>query len=435
MGIKLASEKQSEMEATQTSQRKAQTIKENNHLIAPCTLITDSSPINPVISNIPILSFFTGAGFLDLGFAQAGFNIVWRNECTEAFIKSFEYAMANLNEATDDFKITNKSPIEIIEARQILEEAFHKTGRPDTFGIIGGPPCPDFSVGGKNKGKDGDNGKLTQVFVERIIALQPTFFLLENVLGLLRTEKHRDFLAQIIEQLLGEYNLELCTLNALDFGVPQDRERIFLVGFLRSWLHKRQDIRAVQEQKTILKILSKKHTNNSVLSFGEATWFPWPVDPRYKGSKERFNWPNAVRTYGETPEMPKDIPTELMVGSFICDQNKLQSLPNGSEGFEPRSPKFTQVKEGDVSRKSFKRLHRWRYSPSVAYGNNEIHLHPNLARRLTVREALKIQTVPDTYVLPPDVTLTHKFKTISNGVPIKLSRAVALSFAAVLGNK
>jgi DNA (cytosine-5)-methyltransferase 1 len=85
------------------------------------------------------------------------------------------------------------------------------------------------------------------------------------------------------------------------------------------------------------------------------------------------------------------------------------------------------IPEGDVSRKSFKRLHRWRFSPTAAYGNNEVHLHPTLPRRLTVREALRIQSVPDTYILPEDMPLTHKFKTIGNGVAVKLAYAVACS--------
>ncbi len=62
-------------------------------------------------------------------------------------------------------------------------------------------------------------------------------------------------------------------------------------------------------------------------------------------------------------------------------------------------------------------MHRFRYSPTVAYGNNEVHLHPTEPRRLSVREGLRLQTVPDSYILPKDMTLTAKFKMISNGEP------------------
>ncbi len=121
-----------------------------------------------------------------------------------------------------------------------------------------------------------------------------------------------------------------------------------------------------------------------------------------------------------------------MTGTLISDVEMIAKLPNGNEGFEPKSNKFKIVAEGDVSRKSFKRLHRWRYSPAAAYGNNEVHLHPIQPRRLTVREALRIQTVPDTYIFPPDLALSHKFKMIGNGVPIKLSQMVAESMANFL---
>ena len=81
--------------------------------------------------------------------------------------------------------------------------------------------------------------------------------------------------------------------------------------------------------------------------------------------------------------------------------------------------------EGDDSKKCFKRLHRWRYSPTVAYGNNEVHLHPYLPRRLSVAEALSLQSLPAEFVLPDNISLTSKFKTIGNGVPYLLARGVA----------
>ena len=83
------------------------------------------------------------------------------------------------------------------------------------------------------------------------------------------------------------------------------------------------------------------------------------------------------------------------------------------------------IDEGDDSKKSYKRLHRWRYSPTVAYGNNEVHLHPYKTRRLSAAEALSLQTLPKEFVLPPEMTLTDKFKTIGNGVPYVLSSGIA----------
>ena len=92
------------------------------------------------------------------------------------------------------------------------------------------------------------------------------------------------------------------------------------------------------------------------------------------------------------------------------------------------------MRKEDSSGKSFKRLHRWRYSPAAAYGNNEVHLHPKEPRRLSVREVLRLQTVPDTYALPKDLTLTAKFKMVGNGVPVILAKAVADSILDFLNN-
>ena len=92
------------------------------------------------------------------------------------------------------------------------------------------------------------------------------------------------------------------------------------------------------------------------------------------------------------------------------------------------------VEEGDVSRKSYKSIHRWRYSPTAAYGNNEVHLHPYQARRMSVAETLAIQTLPADFTLPPEMSLTNKFKTIGNGVPYILASGIAQTIRDYLNN-
>ena len=364
-----------------------------------------------IANQTPILSFFTGAGLLDLGFIQAGFPVVWRNEYDMDFVRGFNYAMGQMPGKLAGERINNTSSIIDVGPNQIAREAFHNTQRPACFGIIGGPPCPDFSVGGKNRGLEGDHGKLSQVYVSRIIELRPTFFLFENVPGLFRTAKHRLFFNSLCEQLERYYLVDFRVLNALEYGVPQDRERVFLVGINKNWAKKNMRNKATEKDKP---------------------WFPWP-EPTYKNAKNAFDWPDTI-PFGAEPQRPIGIPSELMVGTFICDQ-AVNELPNGEEHFIPYSDKFFLIPEGDVSRKSFKRLHRWRFSPTAAYGNNEVHLHPVEPRRLTVREAMRIQTIPDTYVFPSDMPLSHKFKTIGNGVPVNLGRAVAESFVRILGGE
>ena len=82
-------------------------------------------------------------------------------------------------------------------------------------------------------------------------------------------------------------------------------------------------------------------------------------------------------------------------------------------------------RQGESAGKSFKRLHRWRYSPTAAYGNNEVHLHPYLPRRISVAEALAIQSLPESFSLPSDLPLSAKFKMVGNGVPYLLALGIA----------
>jgi len=373
------------------------------------------------VTDVPVLSFFTGAGFLDLGFKKEGFKTVWFNEYFKPFVSSFDYAWERMGFSS---RISNSASITELGPRQILKEAFGTAGRPEHFGVIGGPPCPDFSVGGKNKGGSGRNGILSQVYVSRICELGPSFFVFENVPGLVRTAKHRQFLGGLIKRLTDSYVIDLRVICSLDYGVPQDRSRMIMVGVSKKFAHKRRlDI----QQKPVNEILLNAFDNST----NNPSWFDWRLKRKYHDAKAMFDWPTESK-FGSVPIRPSEIPTELMVGPLICDPKELAGLENQNDHFHPYSKRFKEVPEGSVAFKSFKRLHRWRFSPAAAYGNNEVHLHPTQARRLSVREALRIQTVPDNYVLPADMPLSHKFKTVGNGVPVKLAQAVAATMSKLL---
>lgn len=363
---------------------------------------------------VPILSFFTGGGFFDLGFKQAGFSICWTNENNPPFIEGYSHGMsswlASLGKAKDKAaEISNTGDVCGLKPKLIISEAFSGL-RPGTYGVIGGPPCPDFSNGGTHAGGNGTNGKLTTVFVDMLCGLKPSFFVMENVPGLYRFHKHRQFLNNKIRQLQENgYAVDHKILNALEFGVPQDRERLFIVGFKRS---------------VAQNALERK------LAMNEQGWFPWPENGKYKGAK-LLNWPKSTQ-FGKKPKKPAEIPIELTVYPALFGNGDPEIIANGMEYFNPYSSKFSEVMEGDVSRKSFKRLHRFRFSPTAWYGNQEVHLHPWKARRLSVREALRIQSVPDEYVLPTGISLSAKFKMICNGVPCVMSFNLAIALKAFL---
>lgn len=352
--------------------------------------------------NIPIISYFSGGGFLDLGFELEGFETIWSNEISVEISKIYNSGITS--SLGKEKNITSNVPIEDINISSLKKNVIKKIDS-KIWGIIGGPPCPDFSVGGKNKGKNGERGKLSKTYIDHICKLKPSFFVFENVKGLIKTKKHREFFLELIKQLQENgYAVDEKLLNALDFGVPQDRERIILLG-IRKGLYR--------------KIFRKNYS-------GKNNWFPWPAE-KYPIAKTAYDWDNI-----NDLEIVKNIPDELKVGKYILDQEELSKLSNSNEYFNPKSSKFGTIKEGDTSRKSFKKLHRNKFSPTVAYGNNEVHLHPEQKRRLSVREALRIQTVPDSYVITGDISLSTKFKVIGNGVPVKLSREIAKSIKELL---
>ncbi|HAO08161.1 MAG TPA: DNA (cytosine-5-)-methyltransferase [Chryseobacterium sp.] len=354
---------------------------------------------------IPVLSFYSGGGFMDMGFEKAGFEIVWTNEFDKVFAKLHAAGITSWRKSQGNgikAEIFNTKSITEIKPEEIIEEAF-PNGIPGHFGIIGGPPCQDFSINGSLKGFDGERGKLTIVFFDKILELKPTFFVMENVTGLTKRKETKEYLQTLLKRVEKEYYVDHEKLNSLDFGVPQHRERIFFFGIRKEFISKN-----LIEQS----------------SFGK--WFPFPVNEKYQNAATKYNWGKQVE-FGKILAKPKDVPFELCIESCLVPHREMNTTPNANEFFNLYVSEniLKAIQEGETNRPSFKRLHRFKYSPTACYGNNEVHLHPYKHRRLSVREALRIQGVPDEYMLPVELPLTKKFKMIGNGVPVPLAEAVA----------
>ena len=361
---------------------------------------------------IGIFSFFSGAGFLDLGFELAGgYKVLFVNEFHKPFMDTYKYSREKMGIEIPEFGYHLGDVAKYLEADQVRElktELKNAKEKCKLVGFIGGPPCPDFSVGGKNKGREGDNGKLTKTYIDLISKIKPDFFLFENVKGLYSTVKHRVFFEEMKEKLRRSgYCITERLINALEYGAPQNRERIILIGFRTS----------------VLKNYKVKVKNNDVLpgfnweehllySMEQIQEFPWPTENTFEN--------NGVR------ECPQGVPRDLTV-EYWFQKNNVISHPNAMNYFQPRAglARFQTVAEGDDSKKSYKRPHRWRYSPTAAYGNNEVHLHPYKERRLSVAEALAIQSLPVEYEVPSELTLSDMFKTVGNGVPFLAAKGLA----------
>lgn len=356
-----------------------------------------------------IFSFFSGAGFLDLGFElSGGFNVVYVNEYYKPFNDVYKYAREKMHIQPPKYGHHVEDINHILESDElkVLKSQIEESKRKTVTGMIGGPPCPDFSVAGKNRGKEGENGKLSDSYVSLICESKPDFFLFENVKGLYRTAKHREFFEQLKTRLSDAgYLMTEQLINSIEFGAPQDRDRIILIGF-------RKDISETLQLPNDGMFLKDFDWNKNKLYSKEVFSLPWPKKSPYK---------EDIAT-----EMPEGLIKELTV-QYWWDKNDVVHHPNASMYFQPRAGlyRFQTKDEGDDEKKCYKRLHRWRYSPTVAYGNNEVHIHPYKPRRISVAEALALQSLPKEFELPTSMTLTDAFKTIGNGVPFMASLGIA----------
>lgn len=364
-----------------------------------------------------VFSFFSGSGLLDLGFEDSGFDIQFVNECHLPFLDAYKYSRSKLKKDSPIHGYSSKRIEEFLEKKYLnLLKSSVKNSREngDKVGFIGGPPCPDFSVGGKNKGKNGENGVLTSIYAELICKVKPDYFIFENVKGLWRTKRHREFYDEIKVKLeKSGYLLTDRLTNCIEYGAPQDRDRILLFG-----IHKSSST-------------DKNICNN----------FKWSKYIKYDRSEvlNREIWPDkTVYKENSKTRRPKNISNyEELTVNYWFNKNEVDNHPNSEHFFKPRAglAKFKVIPEGDDSKKSFKRLHRWRFSPTAAYGNNEVHLHPFESRRISAAEALAIQSLPKSFELPPDMSLTNMFKTIGNGVPYLAAKGLAMTVKDYLEEK
>lgn len=161
-----------------------------------------------------LISLFSGCGGLDLGFEKAGFNVAIANEFDPTIWATFKANHPNTKLIEGDI-------------RKIKDSDFLS----DIDGIIGGPPCQSWSEAGAQRGIDDLRGQLFYEYIRILKSKQPKFFLAENVSGML-LGRHSEAVKNIIE-LFKEcgYNVTVTLVNAKDYGVPQERKRVFYIGF------------------------------------------------------------------------------------------------------------------------------------------------------------------------------------------------------------
>ena len=159
-----------------------------------------------------VVSFFSGCGGLDLGFEQAGFDVIWANDNDQAVHETYMLNHPNTYLCKEDMRSLSAHDI------------------PDCDGFIGGPPCQSWSEGGKQLGLNDERGKMFLTYIHFIQLKKPKFFVIENVKGIL-SDKHIQTFMEMLDSLKNAgYNVHYSLLNTMYYHIPQERYRVIVVG-------------------------------------------------------------------------------------------------------------------------------------------------------------------------------------------------------------
>lgn len=301
-----------------------------------------------------IISLFSGAGGMDLGFENAGYNIIWANEFDKTIWETYR---KNHNATLDTRSISDITPDEI----------------PDCDGIIGGPPCQSWSLAGSMRGIEDKRGQLVYDYVRILEGKRPKFFLFENVPGILSNKHIEEFkkLIQVFQDI--GYDVQYKLLNSADYGIPQIRKRVFIVG-IRKDLNLSFDFSKIVPMNTVIPlkeaigdlVVKKSGVENQEYFEGSFSFI-------YMSRNRRKNWEEA---------------------SFTIQ---------ASGRHAPLHPDSAEM---------------------IAVEKNVREFSGSNVRRLSVRECARIQTFPDSFVFYYDKIDTG-YKMVGNAVPVKLAGIIA----------
>lgn len=302
-----------------------------------------------------VVSLFSGAGGLDLGFINAGHEIVWANDNFPDAVKSYRKNIGNHIVCEDISKIPSD---------QI----------PDHDILIGGFPCQGFSVANSKRGENDERNKLYLELLRVLVDKQPKFFLAENVKGILSLMKGAIFEMIISDFENAGYRIKYKVLNAANYGVPQKRERVIILGV-------RNDIEFDLEHP------EPTHSENSSLF------------------NDKKSWVSIGEALKNIPEPEEE--HSLLNHTYSKFKLKFNGYL-GNRAIDPTKPAPTVTARGDEK------------------GGVVVLHHPNNHRRMSVRELALTQSFPIDYVF--EGNNSSAYRQIGNAVPPLLAFAIASIF-------
>lgn len=324
-----------------------------------------------------IISLFSGCGGLDLGFEKAGFSIPVANEFDKTIYETFKINHPSTKLIEGDVRQITKLDIEkYLEGQEV-------------DGIIGGPPCQSWSEAGALRGIEDARGQLFFDYIRILKEFKPKFFLAENVSGML-ANRHSEAVKNIISLFNDAgYDVTLTLVNAKDYGVAQERKRVFYIGF-------RKDL-------NIKFNFPKGSTEDDVskLTLRDVIWDL--KDTAVPALKRNYHNPESINN------------NEYFVGEYspifmsrnrVKDWNEqaftIQASGRQSQ-LHPSAPKMVKVGKDKCEFVKDKK---------------------DLYRRLTVREAARIQGFPDSFKFIYE-NVDNGYKMIGNAVPVNLAFEIA----------
>ena len=322
-----------------------------------------------------IVSFFSGAGGLDRGFEAAGFNIIWANEYDKSIWETYE----------------KNFPHTFLDRRSIVK--INPEEVPDCDGIIGGPPCQSWSEAGSLRGIEDHRGQLFFDYIRIIERKRPKFFLAENVSGILAA-RHREAFESILKRFgdIG-YNVTYTLLNANDYGVPQDRLRVIIVGYQTQYEKNFKAPNKDSHKPTLLEAIKDLESN---------------VVPA--SDKNKTN-PNQKITNHEY--MTGGFSTIFLSRNRVRPWNKPSFTIQAGGRHAPLHPQAPEM---------------------ITFGKNDkrfVEGSEQSYRRLSVRECARIQTFPDTHKFYYNA-VSDGYKMIGNAVPVEFAKRLAFQIQADL---
>lgn len=324
-----------------------------------------------------VCSFFCGCGGLDLGFSRAGFDVVWANDFDKSVEQTYKYNHSKTQFVSADIRTIKTTDI------------------PDCDGFIGGPPCQAWSEGGKNLGLKDERGKVFLDYIRLIKEKKPTFFVIENVEGIL-SETHIGTLNYFISELENaDYDVTYALLNAKDFKIPQDRKRIIIVGIVNQL-----DTFCLFPNPTTEKPITLRQAIGGIKE-----------EPRFYSDNQIVN-----------QQYDKYLNHDVYIGNFdakYMSRNRVRAWDEVSfaiqaqaknEPLHPQAPKMEFIS----------------YNQRI-FAKGYEHLY----RRLSVRECARIQTFPDSFrFIYTDVK--DGYKMVGNAVPPRLAEIIAKRIMKIL---